>query len=316
MRALVAIVLLAALAGCPSDERAAGPLPGAPAFEAALARRLARAARRRDAETSPRTHHLGPDGAPRYTNRLILETSPYLLQHAHNPVDWRPWGDEAFATARREGRPVLLSIGYSTCHWCHVMEEESYEDLEIAEFLNAHFVAIKVDREERPDVDEVYLEAVQAMTGSGGWPLNVILTPDRKPFFGGTYFPRDHLIRALGELAEAWRREPGRITDAAGKIGAWLKEQDRKAGGSSDLGDPVAFFRRFEAAFDTANGGRKGRPKFVPSYDLRELLRIYRRAKPSPARDEALTMVRTTLDAVARGGIYDHLGGGFHRYST
>src|SRR2546430_1800930 len=168
MRALVAIVLLAAVAGgCrPPAERAAGPLPGALAFEAALARRLARAARQRDAETPPRTLHLGPDGAPRYTNRLILETSPYLLQHAHNPVDWRPWGDEAFATARREGRPVLLSIGYSTCHWCHVMEEESYEDLEIAEFLNAHFVAIKVDREERPDVDAVYLEAVQAVTGA------------------------------------------------------------------------------------------------------------------------------------------------------
>src|SRR5438094_9790655 len=171
MRALVAIVLLAALAGCrPPDERAARPLPGAQPFEAALARRLARAARQRDAKTSPRTHHLGPDGAPRYTNRLVLETSPYLLQHAHNPVDWHPWGEEAFATARREGRPVLLSIGYSTCHWCHVMEDESYEDLEIAEFLNAHYVGIKVDREERPDGEEVYLAAVPAMTGSGGRP--------------------------------------------------------------------------------------------------------------------------------------------------
>src|SRR5438132_4425430 len=225
MRALVAIVLLAALAGCrPPDERAAGPLPGAPAFEAALARRLARAAGQRDAETSPRTHPLGPAGAPPYTHRLILETSPYLLQHAHNPVDWRPWGDEAFATARREGRPVLLSIGYSTCHWCHVMEEESYEDLEIAEFLNAHFVAIKVDREERPDVDEVYLAAVQALTGGGGWPMNVWLTPDRKPFYGGTYFPpRDGergirfglltLLRRLRTIYDSQPQQMARATD-------------------------------------------------------------------------------------------------------
>src|SRR5213079_1587064 len=146
MRALVAIVLLAALAGCrPPDERAAGPLPGGPAFEAALARRLARAARQRDAETSPRTHHLGPDGAPRFTNRLILETSPYLLQHAHNPVSWYRWSDEPFERARREGKPVLLSVGYSTCHWCHVMERESFEDEEIATYLNQNFVCIKVD---------------------------------------------------------------------------------------------------------------------------------------------------------------------------
>src|SRR2546430_12567149 len=191
MRALVAIVLLAAVAGgCrPPAERAAGPLPGALAFEAALARRLARAARQRDAETPPRTLHLGPDGAPRYTNRLILETSPYLLQHAHNPVDWRPWGDEAFATARREGRPVLLSIGYSTCHWCHVMEEESYEDLEIAEFLNAHFVGIKVDREQCPGVDEVYLAAGQAMTGSGGWRPTLRPPPAPKRHSGAPDLP-------------------------------------------------------------------------------------------------------------------------------
>src|SRR5438093_1130661 len=190
MRARIAIALLAAVAGgCRStDERAAGPLPGAPLLEAALARRLGRAARQRDADTPPRTHHLGPDGAPLYTNRLILETSPYLLQHAHNPVDWYPWGDDAFATARREGRPVLVSIGYSACHWCHVMEHESFEDEETARLMKELFVSIKVDREERPDLDEIYMNCVQMMTGHGGWPMTVFLTPEGEPFYGGTYF--------------------------------------------------------------------------------------------------------------------------------
>src|SRR5262249_43629120 len=137
----------------------------------------------------PRTRHVNPDGSPRFTNRLALEESPYLLQHAHNPVDWYPWGDEAFARARAEGKPVLLSVGYSTCHWCHVMEEESFEDEEIAAEMNAEYVAIKVDRERRPDVDGVYMAAVQAMSGNGGWPMTVWLTPDRRPFYGGTYFP-------------------------------------------------------------------------------------------------------------------------------
>ena len=164
-------------------------LPGAAPFDAPTLARLRAAWEARPAGYTPRTRHLLPDGAPRYTNRLFLESSPYLLQHAHNPVDWYPWGDEAFDTARRLGRPVLLSVGYSTCHWCHVMEEESFEDEEIARCLNEHYVAIKVDREERPDVDAVYMSAVQALTGSGGWPMTVWLTPDRQPFFGGTYFP-------------------------------------------------------------------------------------------------------------------------------
>src|SRR5213083_3270971 len=302
MRALVAIVLLAALAGCPSDERAAGPLPGAPAFEAALARRLARAARWRDAETSPRTHHLGPDGAPRYTNRLILETSPYLLQHAHNPVDWRPWGDEAFATARREGRPVLLSIGYSTCHWCHVMEEESYEDLEIAEFLNAHFVAIKVDREERPDVDAVYLEAVQAMTGSGGWPLNVWLTPEQVPFYGGTYFPPEQRYglpswrQVLGAVADAWERERDRIRAGSEQVAARLQGAAALRPSEAPF-EPAALDLAVAAlreAYDPEWGGFGGAPKFPPSSVLEFLL----------ARGET-DMTLGTLRAMAAGGIHD-----------
>ncbi|TMB46457.1 MAG: thioredoxin domain-containing protein, partial [Deltaproteobacteria bacterium] len=308
MRALVAVVLVAGVAGgCrPADERAAGPLPGAPPFEAALARRLARAARQRDAETKPRTRHLGPDGAPRYTNRLVLETSPYLLQHAHNPVDWHPWGDEAFATARREGRPVLLSIGYSTCHWCHVMEEESYEDLEIAEFLNAHFVAIKVDREERPDVDEVYLAAVQAMTGSGGWPLNVWLTPDRKPFYGGTYFPprdgvrgaRTGFLTVLRTLAEVYARDPARAAaaaaDLAGRLGGGVERASDDVPDAASIRAAVA---TFATGFDATWGGFGRAPKFPRPSVLALLLRYYRRTGDT----HALAMATATLERMAAG---------------
>ncbi|MCB0386557.1 MAG: thioredoxin domain-containing protein, partial [Bdellovibrionales bacterium] len=164
-------------------------LPGTESFSEELIRAFSQRRISLGPDYSPRTHHLLSDGSAKYTNRLFLETSPYLLQHAHNPVNWFPWGEEAFSLAKELGRPVLLSIGYSTCHWCHVMEEESFEDEGIARFLNENFVAIKLDREERPDIDAVYMAAVQAMTGSGGWPLNVWLTHDKKPFFGGTYFP-------------------------------------------------------------------------------------------------------------------------------
>ena len=164
-------------------------LPGAEGLPKSLREQLARALARRGPDYTPRTRHVRADGSPVYTNRLLLESSPYLLQHAHNPVNWYPWGDEAFDTARRLGRPVLVSIGYSTCHWCHVMEEESFDTPEIAEDLNRHFIAVKVDRETRPDVDAIYMSALHAMNQQGGWPLNVFVTPDRKPFFGGTYFP-------------------------------------------------------------------------------------------------------------------------------
>ena len=193
------------------------PPPGASGADPELMDRFAQALRTRGEGYRPRTRHLGPDGWAKYTNRLFLETSPYLLQHAHNPVDWYPWGDEAFEQARRLGRPVFVSIGYSTCHWCHVMEEESFEDEEIARFLNENFIAVKVDREERPDVDAIYMKAVQGFSGTGGWPLNVWLTPDRKPFFGGTYFPpRDgrygkgsgflEILQALSDSYFPWRR--------------------------------------------------------------------------------------------------------------
>ena len=217
--------------GEPSDGgagRGAGWLPGAPPPAPQLTERLraALAARQSAAPTYvPRTRHR-VGNAPTYTNRLILETSPYLLQHAHNPVDWHAWGDEAFAEARRRGVPLFVSIGYSTCHWCHVMEIESFEDEEIARYMNGHYVCIKVDREERPDVDAVYMSAVQALTGSGGWPMSVWLTPERAPFFGGTYFPpRDGdrgasqgFLTLLRRLSAAYLKDPARITQQASAL--------------------------------------------------------------------------------------------------
>src|SRR5512133_3031517 len=202
------------------------PLPGAEPLPESLAAKLADAVRARGPGDAPRTHHLDASGRPRFTNRLVLERSPYLLQHAHNPVAWRPWGDDAFAEARRTGRPVCLSIGYSTCHWCHVMERESFEDEEIAAVLNARFVPIKVDREERPDVDAIYMTAVQLLTGSGGWPMSVWLTPEREPFFAGTYFPpRDGtrgmargFLGILVEIADLWARDPDRVRNATGSL--------------------------------------------------------------------------------------------------
>jgi uncharacterized protein YyaL (SSP411 family) len=199
-----------------------GTPPGADPFATELQARLASAIALRGPAYVPRTHHLDGDGRPLFTNRLALETSPYLLQHAHNPVNWFPWGDEAFAEARRLGRPVFLSIGYSTCHWCHVMEAESFEDAAIARFLNRHYVAIKVDREERPDIDAVYMSAVQQLTGAGGWPMSVWLTAAREPFFGGTYFPpRDGgrggprgFLPLLGALSDTFQRDPDRVGQA------------------------------------------------------------------------------------------------------
>ena len=214
--------LLLCAVSAPAGAAVPEALPGAPPFEPALRKELGRALARSD--RAPRTRHLGGDGAPLYTNRLVLEASPYLQQHAHNPVNWFPWGDEAFAEAERLGRPVLVSIGYATCHWCHVMEEESFDDLETARLLNAHFVSVKVDREARPDVDALYMTALQAMGQSGGWPLNVWVTPQREPFFGGTYFPpadmpgRPGFQRVLRGLLEVWSSDPERIRGQAAAL--------------------------------------------------------------------------------------------------
>jgi uncharacterized protein YyaL (SSP411 family) len=306
-----------------------GSLPGAPSLDRELAQHLRAALTAKGPSYVPRTRHL-VGRAPKYTNRLILETSPYLLQHAHNPVDWHAWGPDAFAEARRRGVPVFLSVGYSTCHWCHVMEVESFEDEEIARYLNSHYVCIKVDREERPDVDAVYMSAVQALTGSGGWPMSVWLTPDREPFFGGTYFPpRDGMrgagrgfLTLLAELQEMYRKDPARVAGEAGRLATTVRrelEEDgagRAAGASTSQAlDPriiPATVDALKRAFDDINGGVRRAPKFPSSLPVRLLLRYHRRSGDA----EALRMATVTLEKMAAGGIYDQLGGGFHRYAT
>jgi len=253
-------------------------------------------------------------------NRLSGERSPYLLQHAHNPVDWFPWGDEAFAKARSEDKPIFLSIGYSTCHWCHVMEHESFESDAIAATLNGDFVSIKVDREERPDIDRVYMTFVQATTGSGGWPMSVWLTPDLKPFYGGTYFPpsskwgRPGFIDILQEIAKVWRADREKVTMSADSLTDKLRSAERTAA-SANVPDVVALestVNQFRHAFDMRNGGFGDAPKFPRPSELLFLLREHVRT----GHQDPLAMVLRTLQAMALGGMRDHIGGGFHRYSV
>jgi uncharacterized protein YyaL (SSP411 family) len=257
---------------------------------------------------------------PAHTNRLAHETSPYLLQHAHNPVDWYPWGAEALDRARELDRPIFLSIGYSACHWCHVMERESFEDPAIAALLNEHFVPIKVDREERPDIDEVYMAAVQAMTGSGGWPLNVFLTPALEPFFGGTYFPPDdrhglpRFAYVLESIADAYTTRRDEVAASASGITAHLRQQLEVVPGAADpqRAQLDAAVARLGRSFDPVEGGFGGAPKFPPAMTLEFLLRAWSRTRDAGT----LAMVTRTLDAMSDGGLWDHLGGGFARYST
>jgi hypothetical protein len=253
-------------------------------------------------------------------NRLAAEQSPYLLQHKDNPVDWYPWGETAFEQARTADKPIFLSIGYSTCHWCHVMEHESFENADVAQVLNRDFVSIKVDREERPDVDRVYMTFVQATTGSGGWPMSVWLTPDLKPFYGGTYFPptsrwgRPGFVEILQEIARVWREERGKVEQSAASILDRLRTFGAAAPGTSVPGTDVldAAVREFWAAFDRRRGGFGDAPKFPRPSELLFLLREHARTGAPEPRD----MVLVTLRAMALGGMRDHLGGGFHRYSV
>ncbi len=257
---------------------------------------------------------------PKKTNRLAGETSPYLLQHAANPVDWYPWGQEALEKARTENKPIFLSIGYSACHWCHVMEHESFENPKIAALMNEHFVNVKVDREERPDLDQIYMSAVMAMTGHGGWPMSVFLTPDCKPFFGGTYFPPTDsrgmigFPRVLESVNSAWKERYDEITESASA----MTEQLKAFGTIAKSAGPLDYKLLDQAArtllrnFDPVHGGFGSAPKFPHPMDLRVLLRHHLRTKG----DQPLHVVRHTLEKMARGGIYDHLGGGFARYST
>ncbi len=253
------------------------------------------------------------------TNRLAGETSPYLLQHAHNPVDWHPWGPEALERARTDDRPIFLSIGYAACHWCHVMERESFEDTETAAYLNAHFVSIKVDREERPDLDAIYMQAVQTLTGSGGWPMSVFLTPDGKPFYGGTYFPntRRHGLPSFRDVLEGvaagWRDRRADVERAGSGLAEQLAASIRLGDAAAPAGSAVldAAVAALEAGFDAANGGWGTPMKFPQPMALEFLLR-----RASAGDRRALPLVRRTLDRMAAGGIRDHLGGGFSRYAT
>jgi len=253
-------------------------------------------------------------------NRLARERSPYLLQHAANPVDWYPWGEEAFARARNENKPIFLSIGYSTCHWCHVMEHESFEHAAVAAVLNEHFVPVKVDREERPDVDRVYMTFVQATTGSGGWPMSVWLTPELKPFYGGTYFPaeskwgRPGFVDILGEIARVWRSDEARVRESAESVLQQLRVGEREAFGASVPGTETLARAagQFRQAFDGQYGGFGQAPKFPRPSELLFLLREHARTGDR----DLLEIVLQTLRAMAIGGMRDHIGGGFHRYSV
>lgn len=263
--------------------------------------------------------NLSQENKHKYNNKLLQEKSPYLLQHAHNPVDWYPWDGEAFARAVAEDKPIFLSIGYSTCHWCHVMERESFEDEEVSEVLNKHFVCIKVDREERPDIDSIYMSVCQALTGSGGWPLTIFMTPDKKPFYAGTYFPkkskygRPGLIDMLHSVEQAWRNKREDLIDSSNEI-IKAVEKSASTGGKEKLSKAtlVQAYEEYRDNFDTVFGGIGESPKFPIPHNLLFLLRYYY----SFGEKEALDIVEKTLESMYKGGIFDHVGYGFSRYSV
>lgn len=286
----------------------------APDGNAELQQSLIEAWQAQGADYKPRTHHLHSDGSPKYINRLMLEASPYLKQHAHNPVNWYAWGEEAFEKARAEKKPVFLSIGYSTCHWCHVMERESFENIDIAEIMNEQFVNIKVDREQLPDVDALYMTAVQMITGRGGWPMSSFLDAKGRPFFGGTYFPPAQFTDLLGRVIDAWQNQNDTLMSEADNIEQALNASQQLIEQSSTVGreDIHAATQQLLANFDSVKGGFGAAPKFPQESSLLFLL--------EQARDhsdkEALDAVDYTLQRMAAGGIHDQIGGGFHRYSV
>jgi uncharacterized protein YyaL (SSP411 family) len=260
-----------------------------------------------------------PEEPSKHTNRLISEKSPYLLQHAYNPVDWYPWGSEAFEKARKENKPIFLSIGYSTCHWCHVMERESFEDFEVAGLMNEVFISIKVDREERPDIDNIYMTVCQMVSGRGGWPLTIIMTPDKKPFFAGTYLPKESrrgqvgMLDLIPRIKKLWETQQDEILDSANKSAAVLKKLTNDSSGQ-ELNESILHvaYEQLAERFDEHYGGFQSAPKFPTPHNLLFLLRYWKRT----GNGKALEMVEKTLQAMRRGGIYDHIGFGFHRYST
>lgn len=269
----------------------------------------------------------GPPSVPRHTNRLINEKSPYLLQHAHNPVDWYPWGQEAFDKAKIENKLIFLSVGYSTCHWCHVMEEESFKSKEIGEIMNEHFVCIKVDREERPDVDKVYMTFVQATSGGGGWPMSVWLTPDLKPFAGGTYFPPEDGVHRVGfrtvllRIAEQWKENKDALLESSQRILEALKHTSEiRVQGQESPPPPKEVmdtcFQQLSRSYDEDYGGFSKSPKFPTPVNLNFLFTYWALHRTTPEGARALQMALHTLKMMAHGGIHDHIGQGFHRYST
>ncbi|MDC1472014.1 thioredoxin domain-containing protein [Flavobacteriaceae bacterium] len=251
-----------------------------------------------------------------FTNKLINETSPYLLQHAHNPVNWYPWGQEALEKAKKENKLIIISVGYAACHWCHVMEHESFEDVEVANFMNDNFVAIKVDREERPDIDQIYMDAVQLITGSGGWPLNCIALPDGRPIYGGTYFPKNQWLDVLTKISDFVKTNPEKTEQQAKQLtnGIQANELNLLSTEQKDvsMADLNLIFENWKTSIDSENGGYKGAPKFPLPVGYQFLLH-YNFLNPNP---EALEAVTLTLDKMANGGIYDQIGGGFSRYAT
>ena len=255
----------------------------------------------------------------KYVNRLAKESSPYLLQHKNNPVDWYPWGQEAFERAKELDRPIFLSIGYSTCHWCHVMEHESFEDEQVAQLLNENFISVKVDREERPEIDHVYMSVCQAMTGHGGWPLTIIMTPQKEPFFAGTYFPksgrlgRPGMLELLPSIANAWKNKRTELVQSAQKVNEFLQNSNQKKQGE-ELDESILTdtFSQFVNRYDKVHGGFGNEPKFPSPHNLIYLLRYHHMTGDKTA----LMMVETTLQKMRLGGIFDHVGFGFHRYST
>jgi len=248
------------------------------------------------------------------SNRLAAETSPYLRQHAENPVDWYPWGPEAFAAATERNVPILLSVGYSACHWCHVMAHECFEDDEVSAEMNRRFVNIKVDREERPDVDSVYMDAVQAMSGRGGWPMTVFLTPDGHPFYGGTYFPKPNFLSLMAAIDDVWVNRQNEIQQNVEALGNAIRRTAHiePAAGLPGMAELNQAMQQLAGSFDPVWGGFGAAPKFPSTMSLDLMLRAYQRAP----QEDAKIIVTTSLDAMASGGIYDHLGGGFSRYSV
>ena len=290
------------------------PPPGAGARPPELQATLEAALAAMPADYAPRTEHLDTDGRPLFLNRLVLETSPYLRQHAHNPVDWFPWGEEAFERARVEDKPVFLSIGYSTCHWCHVMERESFDNVEVATLMNELFICIKVDREQRPDIDDIYMTAVQVTQQRGGWPMSSFLLPDRRPFFGATYFPPQQFVNLMRQVDAAWRERRADLETSAAQITDLVRQITAARGAAKNLGRAVIgeAVRGLVASTDRVHGGFGGAPKFPNETNLLLLLEEALRTGDHAPLDAAVL----TLRAMARGGIHDQVGGGFHRYSV